>query len=120
MTRLVCPVKQWPERSSTEDGGGDLELDACGGLGVVKGLRKDGDGFLSLRAGPDTSYAELGRLKNGDEVILCDYKASWHGVVLFIPGLCEDLSSPLPAMVPYEGPCQSGWVHENFVEQTAG
>lgn len=100
--------------------GGEPDLDARGSAGVVKGLKRGGDGFLSLRAGPDKSFPEIGRLKNGDELILCDYKAPWHGVVLPELGLCDELSSPVLQRQPYGGRCKAGWVHESFLEVTAG
>lgn len=100
--------------------GGEPDLDACGGSGVVKGLKKGGDGFLSLRAGPDRAFGELARLRNGDAVIMCDYKAPWHGVIIPHGEKCSELSSPIARKTPYEGACQAGWVHESFIEQIAG
>lgn len=36
----------------------------------VQGLDPNGDGFLALRAGPGTEYAQIGSLRNGDAAYL--------------------------------------------------
>ena len=37
---------------------------------LVRGLDPNGDGFLALRAGPGTSYRQIGELRNGDAAYL--------------------------------------------------
>jgi len=37
---------------------------------LVEGLDPNGDGFLALRAGPGTSHAKIGELRNGDAAFL--------------------------------------------------
>ncbi|MGH0331193.1 hypothetical protein NKZ36_22885, partial [Sinorhizobium meliloti] len=59
----------------------DPNFDACGGNGVIEGLDPSGDGFLAVRSGPDSKYAEIDRLYNGEEVYLCTTKGKWLGVV---------------------------------------
>lgn len=100
------------------------EFDACGAVGRVRGLNPKGDNFLSVRAGPDTSYPERDRLEQGQLVWLCDAtgKSGWHGIVYSKgPGdpACE-VSSPVASKRLYSGPCQHGWVSARYVEAIAG
>lgn len=101
------------------------DYDACGAQGVVRGLRADGDNFLSVRSAPSTEAAEQDRLRNGDTVILCDSTkdGKWAGVVY--PAAGQDISicgtaSPVARRTSYTGPCRSGWVASTFVAVTAG
>lgn len=101
------------------------EYDACGSLGEVRGLREDGDNFLSVRAAPAATAAETDRLKNGTTVMLCDSSkdGKWSGVVYPAPGQTVSdcaASSPVRTQIAYSGPCKSGWVASTFVGVTAG
>jgi hypothetical protein len=100
--------------------GGDPDYDACGSIGQIKGLRADGDGFLSVRAGPGTRYARTDKLVNGDRVYICADRAPWLGIVYAKDGKDCGVSSPWPKARPYTGPCRSGWVHRNWVRIIAG
>lgn len=100
--------------------GGAPELDACGGLGVVQGLDRDGDGFLAVRAGPGTGYAEIDRLHNGDQVLFCDQNGNWIGVVYGRPGIDCAVGSPMPKRQAYQGPCKSGWAYRKWLALIAG
>lgn len=93
--------------------------DACGIVGEVTGLKPGGDGFLAVRAGPDTGYAMLDQLHNGDPVYICDQNGEWLGIVYPAQQDCG-VSSPWPQAAPYNGPCYSGWVHRSFVREAAG
>ncbi|MGQ3486995.1 SH3 domain-containing protein [Roseovarius pacificus] len=45
---------------------------------LVTGLDPNGDGFLSLRAGPGTDYAQIGSLHNGDAAfVYASPKGRW-------------------------------------------
>ena len=44
---------------------------------LVRGLDPNGDGFLALRAGPGSGYAEIGRLHNGDSAYLRACEGKW-------------------------------------------
>lgn len=99
---------------------GGTGLDPCG-LSVVKGLKANGDGFLSVRASPGTSAAELGRLHNGHQVWSCATNGVWIGIVYRPSGGTEcNLGSPWPRTMAYTGPCRWGWVHRNWIQQIAG
>ena len=37
---------------------------------LISGLDPNGDGFLSIRAGPASSYSEIARVRNGDALFL--------------------------------------------------
>jgi hypothetical protein len=102
--------------------GGEEELDACGSSGRIVGLNPRGDGFLSVRSGPGGKpYREIDRLYNGSEVILCDERGPWLGVVYgeSSAGDCG-LGTPWPVRKPYAGPCRFGWVHSRYVQMVAG
>ncbi|MFD1343383.1 SH3 domain-containing protein [Litorisediminicola beolgyonensis] len=44
---------------------------------LVKGLDPNGDGFLALRAGPGTNYAQIGSLHNGDAAYIYGGRGKW-------------------------------------------
>lgn len=94
----------------------DEDLPTCG-LGRVKGLKADGDGFLAVRSGPASSYRKLDELENGDKVWMYDQKGRWIGILYAAenPG-CGPVRKNRP--VPYKG--KKGWVHENWIELIAG
>lgn len=101
--------------------GGDGTMDACSGIGQVTGLRPGGDGFLSVRAGPDASRAEVDRLGAGTQLHLCDADGAWLGVVYADDESADcGVTSPVPGRSAYAGPCRSGWVHSRFVNIVAG
>lgn len=49
----------------------------CSTVGVVKGLDRYGDNFLSVRKGPATRYGKRDYLYNGDIVRICEWKRKW-------------------------------------------
>lgn len=111
--------------------GGHAQLDACMTYGKVArlGPRRPEDpksGFLSVRSGPGgAAYFEIDQLHNGDEVIICESVGPWQGVIYPNRGQAFDacgaeLSSSLARRTPYVGACRSGWIHERYVEITAG
>ncbi len=109
--------------------GGTIELDACGTVGRVFRLRADGDNFLSVRAAPAKGARELGRLKAGHLVWICEDRPGWAGIVYdpnpanqqpgSVPLKCG-VSTPIAKRSAYRGPCRSGWVASAFVEAIAG
>lgn len=102
--------------------GGDPEYDACGSLGVVRGLKVGGDGFLALRSGPSANARMVDKLQEGDAVYLCENVSGWIGVVVYPPNpmIDCDVSHPITPRQPYSGPCKAGWVSEKFIEVVAG
>ena len=96
--------------------GGEIDYDPCG-YGKVKGLKKDGDGFLTVRSTPSTKGAALDRLHNEDGVWMCDKEGKWIGIIY---GDNCGLSSPIAKQKAYDGSCKSGWVYEKWVILIAG
>lgn len=100
--------------------GQDPGYDACGTVGVVRGLNPKGDGFLAVRAGPSGDYAMLDKVYNGYLVSICDQRGSWLGVVYSHDTMDCGVSTPWPRAGAYDGPCLSGWVFKKFVGDYAG
>ena len=105
--------------------GGDDAMDACWSLGKVAGLKKQGDGFLSVREGPSTEARETGRLANGQEALICDENEQWFAIVYSKKSKGKPLtncgvSSPIAVKRIYSGPCQSGWVSKKWIRIIAG
>lgn len=72
---------------------------------TVSGLNPNGDGFLSVRAGPGTEFRKIDELHNGDVVATCQKTGPWHGVI-YGGGT---------------GPAnRQGWVHGNWLTDLAG
>lgn len=103
----------------------------------IVGLRKGGDGFVSVRAAPSTKAAELDRLTASRLVIALTPATSWDAasfIGVIYPAGGGDAASPSlhevcgvsetpptapPFDRPYTGPCRSGWVHKRFIEVLA-
>lgn len=101
--------------------GGDASYDACASTARVKGLKSSGDGYLSVRSSP--SGVETDRVENGRYVFICNEIAPWMGIVYPEPGqdpAACGVSSSLETQELYEGPCRSGWVHQDYLGDIAG
>ena len=94
--------------------------DACGSVGVVRGLDPQGDGFLAVRAGPGSGYTMLDKVYNDYLLNICDVRGKWLGVVYSHETEDCGVSSPWPRPAAYTGPCLSGWVFRNYVKDFAG
>ena len=111
--------------------GGHADLDACMTIGHVARLgptrpEDPKSGFLSVRSGPGgNAYFETDRVHNGDEVIICETSGPWHAIIYPNRGQSfqdcyAQINVTLARRVPYQGSCRSGWVHERYIEITAG
>ncbi|QQP97863.1 SH3 domain-containing protein [Lysobacter enzymogenes] len=92
----------------------------CESIGEVVGLKAGRDGFLAVREGPGTGHAQVGSLGDGRRVRLCRSEGRWVSVMFPPPGSgmrCEPDSADIRR---YRGPCQSGWVHWNWIRIVAG
>ncbi|MEL6529917.1 MAG: integron [Pseudomonadota bacterium] len=99
------------------------DLDACAGVGQVRGLDPGGDNFLSVRIAPGTDARERDRIQNGNRLFLCDQAGDWYGIVYQKAGdtLTEcGTGTPSAYQGAYRGPCRYGWVHKYFVELLSG
>ena len=114
---LVASAQQ---RSVPVIAGQDPGYDACGTVGVVRGLNPRGDGFLAVRAGPSSNYAMLDKVYNGYLLNICDQSGSWLGVVYSHETMDCGVSTPWPRAAAYRGPCSWGWVHRKYVGDYAG
>jgi len=102
-----------------------------GAVAEIVGLRKGGDGFVSVRAAPSTQAAEIGRLDQGARIItvlLVGWEAASFVGVIYAPEGTADTPlmevCGLPEAPPYfdgtyTGPCRSGWVAKRFVRVLA-
>lgn len=98
------------------------ELDPCSN-GVVRGLKKGGDGFLSLRSAPSAKAPELARLREGEALYVCGSRDGWLAVIRQRRAGDDCGTQPstsAPRARTYRGPCASGWVAERWVEMIAG
>lgn len=125
------PVRITPP---VEDG---KALFSGGAVARIVGLRKGGDGYVSVRAAPSTKAAELDRLTASRRVIALTPPTSWDEasfIGVIYPAGGSDATSPSvfevcgfseippatpPFDRPYTGPCRSGWVHKRFIEVLA-
>ena len=120
--------------SPVEDG---RALFSGGAVARIVGLRKGGDGFVSVRAAPSIKAAEIDRLTASRRVIALTPPTSWDdarfiGVIYpaegddgaslslhEVCGVSEVPPTAPPFDRPYTGPCRSGWVHKRFIEVLA-
>jgi hypothetical protein len=94
--------------------------DACGLVGVVRGLDPRGDGFLAVRAGPGSNYDKIDEVYNDQRLTVCDDRGKWLGVVYSHESEDCGVSTPWPRPAAYTGPCRSGWVYRTYVKDFAG
>jgi hypothetical protein len=94
--------------------------DACGLVGVVRGLDPRGDGFLAVRAGPGSNYAMLDKVYSDQLLTVCDDHGKWLGVVYSHETEDCGVSTPWPGPAAYTGPCRSSWVYRTYVKDFAG
>ena len=102
----------------------------------IVGLKKGGDGFVSVRGAPSPKGNERDRLTLGHYVLAAhpfdDWKKATFISVIYVDekggpdgGLevvCGIENPPPPAATAkkvYTGPCKSGWVHKRFVKVLA-
>lgn len=102
-----------------------------GATAEIVGLRKGGDGFVSVRSAPSTKAFEIGRFVQGERIIavlLEDWDAaSFVGVIYPRDGktdaplmeVCGLPEAPPYFDGTYTGPCRSGWVARRFVRVLA-
>ncbi|MEA3419413.1 MAG: integron, partial [Campylobacterota bacterium] len=93
-------------------------LDACGAIGAVRGISRNGDGFIAVRSGSGGKYKMIDKLyRNGEYIIMCDSKGKWTGIVY---GENCGVGTPISRRQPYKGSCKSGWVYEKYIRLIAG
>lgn len=106
-------------------------VESGGAYGSVQGLRKEGDGYVSVRAAPSLKARELDRLENGRAVLIFsgDPQAEKNGFVGVVYPAEAGSAGSFGSMCqipeefydgPYGGPCKSGWVSNRFVGADSG
>ncbi len=99
------------------------DMDACLSLAEVRGLDRNGDNFLAVRARPSRVAPALDRLTTGRQVWICDGDAvpGWSGIVYAAePGQECNVGSPVQTPRAYGGPCRQGWVASRYLTVIAG
>jgi uncharacterized protein YgiM (DUF1202 family) len=101
--------------------GGAESAEGCAGTATV--AVRDGS-TLNLRSGPGAGYPVIARLQPGQAVSICQSPGNgWLGVVVHRTsrGFRDcGLSDAGSRAKPYAGPCDSGWVREQFLRLQAG
>ncbi|MCK9621349.1 MAG: hypothetical protein M0R47_12530 [Methylobacter sp.] len=103
--------------------GGEKNLDACTGLGIVFGLNPQSDNFLAVRSGTNSRYALIDKLYEGQQVFICQTSADgkWLGVVYSHNKNADcGVNSPINPAQVYSGQCKSGWVYGRWIKIVAG
>ena len=90
---------------------GPLEVNGCT-IHYVAGLDPNGDGFLTVRAGPSSSYRKIDEIHNADAVYPCARSGPWMGIVY--------TGSSHQNGHRDQHPRRKGWVHSNWVINGAG
>ena len=110
--------------------------DYTGSWSRVAGLKKNGDGFVSVRSAPDPKAAERDRLTTGRHVYAInpadDWKKATFLAVIYLDdpqagseefekkcGVDNPPKPDAPRRRNYTGPCKSGWVHKRFLQVLA-
>ena len=90
---------------------GSIGDDACPEKGRVVGVGSDSDSFLPVQSGPgEAPFREIGRLHEGDMVVICEKLGPWLGVVYGAALLGCRTTILVPVEQAYTGPCDHGWV----------
>lgn len=98
-----------------------FDVESCPDTGEVRGLNPRGDNFLSVRAGPNVRARELDRLRQGEQVMICDRVGQWWGVVYSrTPGADCNIVPSATRRTAYAGPCRSGWVSGRYIGIVGG
>jgi hypothetical protein len=100
--------------------GNEADLDACGSIGAVSGLKGGARSFLAVRGGPALRFKKLAELRLGDRVWVCESRNGWLGIVFGPEGKDCGVSSPVSGRRAYNGSCSSGWVSERYIRIEAG
>lgn len=89
---------------------GALAGDCTGYVAGVRAIAQynhaAGSGFLAVRAGPGTGYAQIGELYLGDEISVWDRQGNWY-YVYCMSGRCL---TPL-----WGNPTPQGWVYGTYL-----
>jgi hypothetical protein len=112
----LAPLASAAEAVSVQFGG-EADYDACAGIAIVTGVNPGS--VLNVRAGPGLGFRVTAGLRPDAEVILCDERDGWQGIVFALDRRdCGTGETVVPRRA-YTGPCGSGWVHGSYLRLTA-
>jgi hypothetical protein len=90
---------------------GSIGDDACPEKRRVIDVGSEPDSFLAVQSGPgEAPFREIGRLHDGDMVMVCEKLGPWLGVVYGSSLLGCRTTILVPVEQAYTGPCDHGWV----------
>ncbi|KST57606.1 hypothetical protein AO398_24495 [Methylobacterium sp. GXS13] len=90
---------------------GSIGDDACPEKGRVIKIGAEPKSVLSVQSGPgEAPFREIGRLHDGDIVVVCEKLGLWLGVVYGSASLGCQTTILVPVEQAYTGPCNHGWV----------
>lgn len=95
---------------------GSIGDDACPEKGRVIELGAEPESFLVVQSGPgEAPFREIGRLHDGDMVVVCEKLGPWLGVVYGSALLGCRTTILTPIEQSYTGPCEHGWVLARYI-----
>jgi hypothetical protein len=95
---------------------GAIGEDACPETGKVIEIGQGSESFLPVQSGPgEAPFREIGRLHDGDAVMVCEKLGPWLGVVYGSAVLGCRTTILVPVEQNYTGPCEHGWVLTRYV-----
>ncbi|WP_267361337.1 MULTISPECIES: integron [unclassified Methylobacterium] len=90
---------------------GSIGNDACPEKGRVFEVGSEPEGFLPVQSGPgEAPFREIGRLHEGDVLVICEKLGPWLGVVYGVDLLGCRTTILVPVEQTYTGPCDHGSV----------
>ena len=90
---------------------GSIGDDACPKKGRVVEVGSEPESFLPVQSGPgDAPFREIGRIHEGDLVVVCEKLGPWLGVVYGAALLGCRTTILVPVEQAYTGPCDHGWI----------
>ena len=90
---------------------GSIGDDACPEKGRVIEVGSEQQSFLAVQSGPgEAPFREIGRLHDGDMVVICEKLGLWLGVVYGSALLGCRTTILVPVEQVYTGPCDHGWI----------
>jgi len=124
-TPRVEPPAASPDAVSVRVGELGPSFNACTLAGTTRRLDAARGERLPVRVAPFEAANESGAIAAGSRFFICtrSHDQRWLGIVYDGGGELAsgcNVSRPVSARQPYEGPCRSGWVASAFVKQIAG
>ncbi len=111
------------ERKMPVEYGGNDGLDACSTVGHVGSLSSGPDGFLAVKDSPDLKAKRTDKLYNNQQVWICSASKDdrWLGIV-YTKDSKKDCGTTVDVKrrMPYNGPCNLGWVDKKWIVLDAG